>query len=676
MTGGPSAASDRLGVVEWLRPGEHERAERLLEGLQRLGIRHLRTGISWAEAHTAAGHDWYDWLIPRLAREVEVLPCVCYTPPSIGIMEKSSAPPRDPKGYADFLDVLVTRHGRHFDWVELWNEPNNINDWDWRLDPCWLTFAKMAGGAAYWMQRRGKKTVLGGMCPTDPNWLAAIAQLGVLDHIDAVGLHDFPGTWQHDGTGWADLAAQVRRVLAHYGKDCAIWTTETGYSTWRRDEARQLDHLLDALAAPVDRVYWYAYADLDPELPSQEGFHVDERHYHFGLIHHDRTPKLLARALEDGGVDEVRRIAQLRRRTAPAGPPRRRTVITGGAGFVGANLADRLAGAGQDVLIYDNLSRPGVEENLAWLADRHGARIAAEIADVRDPYTLKAAVAHADRLYHLAAQVAVTTSVADPVFDFEVNLRGTMTLLDAVRRRADPPPLVFASTNKVYGALAGVELVDDGSRHGPADPEFAARGIAEDRPLDFYSPYGCSKGGADQYVLDHARIYGLPAAVLRFSCLYGPRQFGTEDQGWVAHFLIRTLRGEPITLFGDGRQVRDVLFVDDAVDAFLAARAEAPRVRGRAFNIGGGPANAVSLLDCLDLIARLTGRRPEVALAPWRPGDQRWYVSDTRAFGAATGWRARVGVEAGIARLAAWLIDRFAPSPAATATAVREDVPA
>jgi CDP-paratose 2-epimerase len=193
-----------------------------------------------------------------------------------------------------------------------------------------------------------------------------------------------------------------------------------------------------------------------------------------------------------------------------------------------------------------------------------------------------------------------------------------------------------------------------------------ANGVPESRPLDFHSPYGCSKGTADQYVVDHARSYGLVTTVFRMSCIYGPRQFGTEDQGWVAHFILLALRGEAITLYGDGRQVRDVLFVDDLVDAFLLAREHGPKLAGRAFNMGGGPGNAISLLDLLDRIEDLHGRRPTVDFDQWRTGDQRYYVSDTRAFQQATGWQPKVGADDGIERLYRWLAARQARSaPAA-----------
>lgn len=343
------------------------------------------------------------------------------------------------------------------------------------------------------------------------------------------------------------------------------------------------------------------------------------------------------------------------------------TLITGGAGFIGTNLAARLLADGRRVLVYDNLARAGVERNLHWLRAQFGERLQVEIADTRDAERLAAAVARASEVFHFAAQVAVTSSLVDPLADFEVNLRGTLNLLEAIRVARRPPPLLFTSTNKVYGALDDVALETGATRYAPQDVRLRSSGISEARPLDFHSPYGCSKGGADQYVLDYARSYGLAAVVLRMSCIYGPHQFGNEDQGWVAHFLIRALEGRPITLYGDGRQVRDVLHVDDLVEAMLLCRQRADAVRGRAFNMGGGARNTISLIELLERIGQLNGRAPAIAADGWRVGDQRWYVSDTRAFEDATGWRARVEVGDGIARLHEWL-SQHAAAPLASRT--------
>ena len=360
----------------------------------------------------------------------------------------------------------------------------------------------------------------------------------------------------------------------------------------------------------------------------------------------------------DPAQDKVVRLAAQPPRQAP------RVVVTGGAGFLGSNIVDALAARGEDVLVFDSLSRPRVAENLAWLRERHPGQVQVTVADIRDQSRLAEAVRGAKAVVHLAAQVAVTTSVSDPVEDFEINARGTLNVLEAVRAGAPEAPVLFASTNKVYGKLMPLEaMAQEGERYRPADAAFAG-GLDETTPLSFYSPYGCSKGVADQYVLDYARIYGLRTAVFRMSCLYGPRQFGTEDQGWVAHFLISALSGQPITIYGDGYQVRDVLFVDDAVNAYLTAIDRMDALAGRAFNLGGGPENTLSLRELLGLIADVTGRAPQVRFGPWRPGDQPWYVSNTTALRQACGWRAETGVRAGLGRLADWLREAVAAVPA------------
>lgn len=330
-------------------------------------------------------------------------------------------------------------------------------------------------------------------------------------------------------------------------------------------------------------------------------------------------------------------------------------VVTGGAGFIGTNLADRIARDGEPVLILDDLSRPGVERNVAWLQARHPAKVSLLRADVRDGAAVAEAVRGAAAVFHFAAQVAVTTSLSDPLADFSVNAGGTLGLLEALRRHAPDAPLIHASTNKVYGDLAGVPVERGERGWRPVDALLARRGVGERQPLDFHTPYGCSKGAAEQYVLDHARSFGLSTAVMRMSCIYGPRQMGSEDQGWVAHFLMRIRDGAPITIFGDGHQVRDVLYVDDAVEAYVRARRRIGRISGRAFNLGGGPENAVSLAAVIAHGERLFGRKADLRFEPWRPGDQRCYVSDTRAVAEALELPAPIGWRDGVARLADWL---------------------
>lgn len=643
-----------VGILEWFRLGEYENVERGVELLRRLGVQRLRTGVSWADWKTAEGTDWYAWLMPRLAAEFEILPCFLYTPPSEGIVEKTSAPPRDPKTYADWLDLFVTEHGRHFEYVELWNEANNISEWDWTLDPEWRTFSAMVGGAAYWMRHLGKKTVLGGMAPVDPNWLQLMSDRGVLSYIDAVGVHGFPGTWETSWTGWHDTIGKVRGVLERNGHRAEVWITETGYSTWKHDDLFQMQTFVDAVDAPADRLYWYGLRDLAAHIPAIDGFHVDERDYHFGIATESGRPKLLFRTWEEGGVERVRQIASLASRPHAEGHEPL-AVVTGGAGFIGTNVADRLVREGWRVRVIDNLAREGVLHNVDWQHREHRERISLEIADVRDARAMEHAVQGAQAVFHFAAQVAVTTSLIEPGEDFDVNARGTLNVLEAVRKQPNPPFVLFTSTNKVYGDLGDIRLERAGRRYEPCDPRIRAKGIGEDRPVDFHSPYGCSKGAADQYVLDYGRSYGFDSTVFRMSCIYGPHQFGNEDQGWVAHFLIRALQGKPITLYGDGYQVRDILFVDDLVDAMLMAYKQRDRTRGEAFNLGGGPQNTTSLVELLETISALTSEKVVTRSEDWRTGDQRYYVSDTSKAARVLGWSPKVSVTAGVRHLADWL---------------------
>ncbi len=330
--------------------------------------------------------------------------------------------------------------------------------------------------------------------------------------------------------------------------------------------------------------------------------------------------------------------------------------ITGGAGFIGTNLAHRLLSEGERVLIYDNLAREGVGRNLDWLVERHGKRVEIRIADVTDGRELEKAVKRSRQIFHFAAQVAVTSSLASPGYDFDVNLKGTFMLLENLRKMPNPPPLVFTSTNKVYGNLESMRLRKNGVRYEPESGKVRAGGIDEKQPLCFLSPYGCSKGAADQYVLDYARSFGIPAAVFRMSCIYGPHQFGTEDQGWVAHFMIRAMENRPIAVYGDGYQVRDVLFVDDLVDAFLLARENMDGIAGRAFNIGGGPGNQTSVVEMIRLVSEVCGYDPQVMFSKWRTGDQKYYVSDTARFSKSTGWSPKVDISEGMRRLYEWLL--------------------
>lgn len=330
-------------------------------------------------------------------------------------------------------------------------------------------------------------------------------------------------------------------------------------------------------------------------------------------------------------------------------------LITGGAGFIGSNLAASYLAEGVSVTILDNLSRAGSERNLDWLQKTFGERLRFIRADIRDAATVQKAVQPATIVFHFAAQVAVTTSLLDPVEDYSINCGGALNVLEAARRAKTRPCVVLTSTNKVYGALSNIELEECLSRYQPKNSGVRQKGISEAEALSFHSPYGCSKGAADQYTLDYFRSFNVPAVVFRMSCICGPHQSGNEDQGWLAHFMIRAVNRQPINIFGTGKQVRDVLYIGDLVRAFRIVELEYGSLAGQAFNIGGGPGNSISLLEVLESMHTTVGALPRVSFLESRIGDQYWYVSDTTKFASATGWRPAVTVAESIKNIYDWL---------------------
>lgn len=328
--------------------------------------------------------------------------------------------------------------------------------------------------------------------------------------------------------------------------------------------------------------------------------------------------------------------------------------ITGGAGFIGCNLADYHLSQGHRVVVFDNLSRTGADANLTWLQEKHGDLLTFTLGDIRDFNALRGAMsADTDRVYHMAGQVAVTTSVIDPRGDFESNALGTFNVLETARIVAPQAIVFYASTNKVYGGMEEVATVEDETRYRYRDLPF---GVSEDQLLDFHSPYGCSKGCGDQYVRDYARIYGLRTVVFRQSCIYGPRQFGVEDQGWVAHFCIAAQLEHPITIYGNGKQVRDVLWIGDLVAAYEAAAARIDISAGQIYNIGGGPENTMSIwAEFGPILEKLAGHPIPVTYADWRPGDQPVYVGDVRKAKRELEWHPLISVTEGIERLWKWV---------------------
>jgi CDP-paratose 2-epimerase len=331
----------------------------------------------------------------------------------------------------------------------------------------------------------------------------------------------------------------------------------------------------------------------------------------------------------------------------------RKWIITGGAGFIGCHAAARFHTLGDRVIVVDNLSRRGADANLAWLREQGVTDFVK--ADIRDKDAMRDIVAkHADAdvVLHLAAQVAVTTSVTDPRTDFDINALGTFNVLEAVRLAGGKAAVLYSSTNKVYGNLEHVEVVERNGRYAYKD---RSQGVDESEPLDFHSPYGCSKGAGDQYVRDYARIYNLKTVVFRQSCIYGTRQFGIEDQGWIAWFCLATNRGQTFTIFGDGKQIRDTLWVGDLIDAYSAAVDRIDHVAGEVFNIGGGPSNTLSLLELVAMLERHFGRKLNPPFADWRPGDQRVFVADIRKASRMLGWQPQVATADGVAKLLDWI---------------------
>ena len=331
-------------------------------------------------------------------------------------------------------------------------------------------------------------------------------------------------------------------------------------------------------------------------------------------------------------------------------------LITGGAGFIGSNYVNRLLARGEDVIVYDNLSRAGAPRNVDWLRKAHGADSFQLVpADVRDAAYLTSTAKDADVIVHLAGQVAVTTSVINPREDFEINALGTFNVIEAARLSGRNPILLYASTNKVYGGMEDVPLAESDTRWQYASLK---HGCPEAQPLDFHSPYGCSKGTGDQYVRDYARIYGLRSVVLRQSCIYGPRQFGVEDQGWLAWFMIAAVTGRPITIYGDGKQVRDVLHVDDLLDAYDASIERIDDVAGQVYNVGGGAQNVISVYaEFFPMLEKLLGQAIPVERGDWRPGDQRVFYADIRKAAEELGWQPKIDVEEGIKLLFDWVAE-------------------
>lgn len=662
-----SEAPRPWGFSEHFFVGEYERADRVVSAIHQAGFTSLRVDVSARDYYARGGTEWHEWLFRRIASELELLPCLAFSSTA------ADSPSRGVRVYADFVDTILTHHGKHFDYLELSSPPPPMSG-DGVRD-LWLRSTESLT-AILQATRGGWNVVLGTGAPGLPSsggpsthpefyWIRALCERGLLDQVSAVslqGLHQ-PKTWNR----FQQLARRLQGVLDAHGARATLWLTEGGYPSSARNETLQARHLAAFLSVPAERHYWRSWQD----RPAVEAPLQDQR---LGVVRADGRPKLVARLLQQDTAtrNACLMVEPISVRSA-AHPP---VVILGGAGFIGSNLAKSFLEDGEQVIVIDNLSRPGVEHNLRWLKSRYGDRLQAKLTDIREEPNLGEILRGVRAVVHLAAQVAVTTSLLDPLEDFDVNAYGTLRVLEALRNNGANVPLLFASTNKVYGDLADIQLEETPEGYLPIDPALRERGIDERQPLDFRTPYGCSKGVADQYVLDYARSFGLPLAVLRMSCIYGPRQFGTEDQGWVAHFLLRAIRRQPIVLYGDGRQVRDVLHVDDAVRAYRLLLDCIQETRGRAFNLGGGPKNAICLNRLLMEIESVTGEKVHVSRAQPRRGDQLYFVADAGRIERAVGWQPEIDWRAGLRDLLGWLESLDPQAGGAGAASVRGTVTA
>jgi CDP-paratose 2-epimerase len=597
-----------LGITVAVTPALPD-AERLLADLatdmRAVRARELRILISQTDWRCPGVREWHRRFAAR-ASEFATL--------TIALRRGNAAPAYvdDVQGYAEFVRDASTVFGTAAPWLELTDLLGSAA-WPERTPAGKDLIATIA-------RTISQRLSLGGL-PLAQEWLADASDKGFFECVDALAFRD------------AEADGATLEVLRR--SPAEVWLTLTDCDVAPPDTLVRNVHA--ALALPVTRTFIGAPGPAMNPLRSLDG-----------------KPALLARLL----MNERHMLSTLAPnvpvpRTAHPAPAN--DLIVGGAGFVGCNLAARLADDGRAVRILDDLSRPGTEQNASWLLARYPGQVQLMLGDVRDFARVASVMQGVQRVFHFAAQTAVTTSLTHVHDDHTTNATGTLNVLEAARRQPQPPAVIFTSTNKVYGDLQDVALECTYAGHLPADPALRSNGIDESRPLCFRSPYGCSKGAADQYVQDYAHTFGLPAVVLRMSCIYGPRQFGNEDQGWVAHFARQLLTGQPVTLYGDGLQVRDVLFVDDLVDALLAVSTHRLALTGHAYNVGGGPRNAVSLRMVVSRLAALHGAAPDVRVADWRPGDQRFYVSDTRKLHAATGWAPRTDVDSGLAALYQWM---------------------
>lgn len=646
MRGRAPSAAVRCGINEGFTPGEHRCAEQLLDYAWAAGFRDIRLGVTLEQWNSPKARAWFAWLSTKAAERFKVVMALYRLWPHLS-HRLAPAWVREASSYQRFFAEVLEALGERAQWLELA---------DLLGPPAWPDASLQSAELLSRLAGKSAPSICLGGLVLDARWLALGRQQGLFDSVQALAFQQF------SKAEWASELAAVEPILPA-PQVLERWLTPAPIPFQHHNG---IGHLVEEwaglLSAAVERVYLNLAAA--PAEGQQQGC---------GFRTADGKPALLGRLLQCGGYAKVREAAGWGQRGGRSGAPERELVV-GGAGFIGCNVAAQLAAQGHQVLVLDDLSRPGTERNLEWLQRRFPDRIEMLLADIRDRDAVRYAVQRAGRIFHFAAQVAVTTSLKQPFFDHDVNTVGTLNIVEEACRRRYPPGVVFTSTNKVYGDLDDLALQLTAFGYAPVDALLRTHGIDESRPLKFCSPYGCSKGAAEQYVLDYARTLGLPATVLRMSCIYGPRQFGNEDQGWVAHFVRQALTGAPITFYGDGLQVRDVLYIDDLVEAVLAAANHLPAIAGEAFNMGGGPRNVLSLRGLVEQLAVLHPQAPVVHRQDWRPSDQRYYVSNTSKFQRLTGWRPAVGKQEGVQRLYRWMAQELAASRPAPHSAQQQAV--
>lgn len=621
------AARRAQGMSGWFPLGAYTAAEQFFDEGRTLRADYLRLAITAAQWDSEEGRIWVRWLAKNAARSFELTIALYRQGPTMA----PALPPahaRETAAYRRVVQELSGELAARCEWLEL-ADP---------LGPsAWPDTSSASGALLNDLRLPGRLRLCLGGLPLDPVWVNSARTNGLLRSAAALAFCQ----WSPD----QDLSSMLTAVVeaACVDRVLPVWLTPERLPARAVEEGRLgacVGDCVELMESAAERFYFPLRPAPTPPCQLESGLAMGGE-------------ALAARLLRENG--QGLRAMHERLEAGRHGVAAESDLVIGGAGFVGCNMAARLAAAGRNVLVLDNLSRAGTEHNLSWLSQRFPRQIRILIADIRDEEAVCYAVERARRVFHFAAQVAVTTSLTYPQHDHQVNATGTLNVLEALRRRREPPPLLFTSTNKVYGELSDIALELTPLGYQPVDPVIRAKGVDESRPLSLCSPYGCSKGAADQYVLDYARSYGLPVVVFRMSCIYGPRQFGNEDQGWVAHFVRQTLAGEGARIYGDGHQTRDVLFIDDLVEAALRALERLPATAGEVFNVGGGVGQAVSLNGLLQLLGRLHGTTPEIHIEDWRPSDQRYYVSDSGKLSRTTGWRPQLSVEQGVHRLYDWM---------------------